>query len=605
MFENDDTYPYMHPTVTNNTITLEPPAGPNPPFVAWPVAMVLGNVSPQEVKSNQGYSYYGIWGFRGIVIGGTYYEDIVLNATNYNPLVPNEGLPYLVFNGRTPDDDVYGGVSTLIGGGSNPLVIPMNRILTIDPNTCIYVDGDREPSSNYNIYISGALVTNGTAESPVFIQNNNSYGLGWFHGLWAADQTSTTDLNNTRFRSNQYFDARSTLELGGGQHEITDSSFEWMSVLGASGTSVIDRCTFSGSDRGFYPVPDSQEATVALSEGNHTVSNCQFDSLGGASVIAYAGSPTIVNNTSQRVWGLEFFNISSATVQNNHLYSNIDDGGVGIWFHGCSGGTYSNNTISNRFYGIYAESPAGPIGIVGNSIENNLYGAYCTGTGTLTVENNWWGHISGPNLSNYWGKNKIYGNVSFMPWNGMEEWFARVYGPNWRTVIRGEPVNVHTGNFYQTHADLNFEGTGPRISVTRTYNSLDCETSGAFGYGWSWTYSAHITEDPYDTDYRNLVGPYGDLHRYIPSGDGIYAPEDQDYSALTHNQDGTWTISRKDGSWEKYDTSGLISQIADSSQNVVIVTRDLYGKVTSVTDASGQTVQFTSIGQNPDFTPPN
>ncbi|MCG2796722.1 MAG: DUF6531 domain-containing protein, partial [Actinomycetia bacterium] len=256
-------------------------------------------------------------------------------------------------------------------------------------------------------------------------------------------------------------------------------------------------------------------------------------------------------------------------------------------------GEATGNDISGFQYGVYLRTPFFTPKVTANKIHNNhAFGLYCAGPEYIDAADNWWGDTSGPDP--YGNCNSVGGYADVQPWVGQTVWYGRVNGHDPHCPARGEPVNMNTGNFYSTHTDLDFEGTGPHIDITRTYNSIDAETDGPLGYGWSYTYSARL--ETYMPEFVEgdmlLIAAEGDYHRYMDNGDGTYSPEDEDYSTLIHNPDDTWTINRKDGSWEKFDTSGFITEIADENQNTLQVTRDGEGKVLSVTDVCGQTATF-------------
>ena len=65
----------------------------------------------------------------------------------------------------------------------------------------------------------------------------------------------------------------------------------------------------------------------------------------------------------------------------------------------------------------------------------------------------------------------------------------------------GDPINVLTGNFWQTDLDLALPDRGPALSFARTYNSnladtLDAGlTGGSVGYGWTHSYAMYLSED--------------------------------------------------------------------------------------------------------------
>ncbi len=76
------------------------------------------------------------------------------------------------------------------------------------------------------------------------------------------------------------------------------------------------------------------------------------------------------------------------------------------------------------------------------------------------------------------------------------------YGPENSAVLKkpkcpcGEPVNNANGNLTESQTDLSIGGRGPGLVMTRSYNALlaaEAKEAGAFGYGWTGPYSAHLT----------------------------------------------------------------------------------------------------------------
>src|SRR5438445_960877 len=58
----------------------------------------------------------------------------------------------------------------------------------------------------------------------------------------------------------------------------------------------------------------------------------------------------------------------------------------------------------------------------------------------------------------------------------------------------GKPVSCATGNESESQTDLSVGGRGVGLNLTRTYNSQAAAegTKGAFGYGWSNSFSDHL-----------------------------------------------------------------------------------------------------------------
>ena len=70
--------------------------------------------------------------------------------------------------------------------------------------------------------------------------------------------------------------------------------------------------------------------------------------------------------------------------------------------------------------------------------------------------------------------------------------------PNVVRSFEGNTINLATGNLVQSQTDLAAAGRGPALELKRSYNSRLAATAkapGAFGYGWTSTYSANLVVD--------------------------------------------------------------------------------------------------------------
>ena len=265
-------------------------------------------------------------------------------------------------------------------------------------------------------------------------------------------------------------------------------------------------------------------------------------------------------------------------------------------------GSATKNTITGFYYGVYSYNPYNYPKVSKSKIQQNRgYGVYSDYAHDVSPDNplyldatqNWWGDASGPKP--YGICNEVWGWENVQPWEGQTVWYARVDGHDPHCPPpKAEPVNPNTGNFFHIHKDFSFPATGPRIEITRSYNSLIADKDGQFGYGWNFTYSERI--EPYLPDYvpddKCFVNADGDYKHYISNGDGTWHPEDEDYSFLKKNGDGTWTISYKDGSSKNFDSSGLISEIKDSKGNKLRIERDENSHILYVIDACNQKAEF-------------
>ncbi|HVD04031.1 MAG TPA: putative Ig domain-containing protein [Candidatus Dormibacteraeota bacterium] len=58
-----------------------------------------------------------------------------------------------------------------------------------------------------------------------------------------------------------------------------------------------------------------------------------------------------------------------------------------------------------------------------------------------------------------------------------------------------DPVNMASGDLYESATDINVPGRGMNLTVSRSYNSLSAATAGPFGYGWTSNLGMSLAEN--------------------------------------------------------------------------------------------------------------
>lgn len=149
-----------------------------------------------------------------------------------------------------------------------------------------------------------------------------------------------------------------------------------------------------------------------------------------------------------------------------------------------------------------------------------------------------------------------------------------------------EPINVANGNFLAQITDATYPSIGAPLTITRTYNSLS-QAIGPLGVGWSLTYFDHLTVTTntvslWRSDGRELIFRLG--------ADGQWFPTTPTQTQLVSASNGfTWI--RQDGTQETFNADGQLVAVIRPDGHATTLTYT-QGQLTTVTDASGQSLQF-------------
>ncbi len=161
----------------------------------------------------------------------------------------------------------------------------------------------------------------------------------------------------------------------------------------------------------------------------------------------------------------------------------------------------------------------------------------------------------------------------------------------------GREFGTRAGNYTTAATDAAVSTVGPELAVTRTYNSLDSRTDGAFGAGWSTRWDARLREEP-NTRTLLITGSDGSQVRYGLNKDGGYAGPSGSTARLTRQSEG-WTLRARSADTFHFDSAGHLTRIVDGAGRSQTLTRDAAngGRLTKVTDdLSGRGISFTWSG---------
>ena len=163
----------------------------------------------------------------------------------------------------------------------------------------------------------------------------------------------------------------------------------------------------------------------------------------------------------------------------------------------------------------------------------------------------------------------------------------------------GGSINTGNGDLLTNLQLVGWKSRGLGIDFTLYHNS-ETNYNAELGAGWTWTYDIYINP----TTGASPVVHWGDglCIPYSTSGSSFVPPAGI-YDQLVKNSNGTWTVTKKNGTTYQFNTSGFCTSIADLNGNTITLTLNSGNYCTKITDPTGKSLtsnlngsnQFTSI----------
>jgi RHS repeat-associated protein len=172
-------------------------------------------------------------------------------------------------------------------------------------------------------------------------------------------------------------------------------------------------------------------------------------------------------------------------------------------------------------------------------------------------------------------------------------------GPAQSGGSSGEPFDPESGNYSTSATDGAVAVPGPALQISRTYNSLNPASIGAFGTGWSSNLDTAVTPDSDGSGNVVVTMPDGSQARFGYKGTGSngvaqYAPPMGSPDVLTHNANSTWTLGISGGSQYDFTSGGVLSQITSPTGLTQTFTDNAAGEPVTIKDTySGRTLSLT------------
>lgn len=146
-----------------------------------------------------------------------------------------------------------------------------------------------------------------------------------------------------------------------------------------------------------------------------------------------------------------------------------------------------------------------------------------------------------------------------------------------------------------TDLRLPFKDVGLHLTRHYHYNSTYGLYKGSLGYGWTQEFGSVLTES---TDgYISLFEGTGSGRYYQSNGDNTYQSPLGDYSKLTRNPDGSFTLRPASGDTWRFRSDLQLDFYQDRNGNHVSCGYDAQSHLTSLSDDSGQEIRFVNDAQ--------
>ncbi len=187
--------------------------------------------------------------------------------------------------------------------------------------------------------------------------------------------------------------------------------------------------------------------------------------------------------------------------------------------------------------------------------------------------------------------------VIFDPRTG--EILAILEPPNGEGENPTDPINLFSGEFYESVEDLRIKGRGSDFVWTRKYRS-QIGPNTAQGNGWDCSYNIFITEMGDDILVHD-GNTRADLYRLQPNGTWT---RDEFFQELRENTDDSYTLTFEDtGQWNfnPFDNSpsaGKIRSIVDRNGNTLSFEYDAQGRLAKITDTLDRDIDISYNSDN-------
>ncbi len=162
----------------------------------------------------------------------------------------------------------------------------------------------------------------------------------------------------------------------------------------------------------------------------------------------------------------------------------------------------------------------------------------------------------------------------------------------------GDPVECSTGNFSETQTDFEIGGRGVGLDLVRTYSAqaaAKASSPGAFGYGWTSSFSDHLTSEE-EGKAITLSQADGGTVPFTKSGVSWVAPAwSQD--ALSGSSEAGYTLTLPEQTKYKFSSAGRLESVADRNGNETTLGYNESSQLETITDPASRKITLTYNGE--------
>ncbi|MER6290677.1 RHS repeat-associated core domain-containing protein [Streptomyces sviceus] len=131
-------------------------------------------------------------------------------------------------------------------------------------------------------------------------------------------------------------------------------------------------------------------------------------------------------------------------------------------------------------------------------------------------------------------------------------------------------IDYSTGNLMLTATDFDIAGVGQRLTLARTYNSLDAPW-GKVSQRWWQQYERYLA---IGSDEIVFYDASGATVRFTKNSDGTFTTPKGYSQDLKKNTDGTYTLTKwKSGAKDTYNANGTLTKVTDRNKGTITVTQ--------------------------------